>query len=112
MAQSEEERVSSETRRMQALGRANEIRQRRAETKRALRARELDIADPLSARPYFLLTARLADMLLSVPGYGEVRVGRLLRDCKISSLNPGGENHGSDQNWVPAWYPQALGRRN
>lgn len=54
--------------------------------KRALRASELSIGELLSVPPEFLLTARFADLLLAVPGYGEVRIARLLKGCGVFSL--------------------------
>jgi hypothetical protein len=72
--------------RMEALKHANRVREQRAEIKRALRSGGLDIADLLRAPPGSLLTARLSQMLLAVPGYGQVRVNRLLKRFRLSPL--------------------------
>jgi hypothetical protein len=72
--------------RLAALKQANEVRRRRAETKRALRTGEVAAPDLLAAPPEFLLSAGLAEVLLAIPGYGKVRVNQLLRRCRISPL--------------------------
>jgi hypothetical protein len=62
------------------------VRRQRAEVKRALRLGEMDIAELLIGPPGFLLSARLSQILLAVPGYGEIGVNRLLKRWRISSL--------------------------
>lgn len=71
---------------MEALRRANDVRRRRAETKRALRSGRAEVAELLRSPPPFLLKARLGEILLAVPGYGEVRVNRLLKRQRISPM--------------------------
>jgi hypothetical protein len=72
--------------RREALKLANDVRRQRAEIKRALRTGEVSIAELLVGSPEFLLSARLSQILLAVPGYGQVRVNRLLKRCRISPL--------------------------
>jgi hypothetical protein len=62
----------STVQRMEALGRANEIRTKRAALKRDLKAGRASI---------HLL---LFDMLLAVRKYGRVKVDKVLRSCRIS----------------------------
>jgi hypothetical protein len=81
-----EERPSAPLQRLDALKLANTVRQQRAEIKQALRRGDVSIAELLVTPPEFLLTARLSQILLAAPGYGQVRVSRLLKRCRISSL--------------------------
>lgn len=74
------------SRRLDALRVANTVRQQRAEIKRALRSGEVSIGELMVAPPDFLLTAQLSEILLAVPGYGQVRVSRLLKRCRISPV--------------------------
>src|ERR671926_1152868 len=70
--------------RMDALQRANEIRTRRAQLKRDLKAGRTSIHDLLLSPPDYLETAKVFDMLLAVPKYGRVKVNRILTQCRIS----------------------------
>ena len=70
--------------RMEALQRANEIRTRRAQLKRDLRAGRASIHQLLTEPPDWVETAKVFDMLLSVPKYGRVKVNRILQQCRIS----------------------------
>ena len=70
--------------RMEALQRANDIRTRRAQLKRDLKAGRVSIHDLLLEPPEFLETAKVFDMLLAVPKYGRVKVNRVLVQCRIS----------------------------
>lgn len=72
--------------RLDALKIANTVRQQRAELKQSLRRGEVSIVELLVTPPEFLLTARLSQILLAAPGYGQVRVSRLLKRCRISPL--------------------------
>lgn len=71
---------------LDALKIANTVRQERAELKQSLRKGEVSIVELLVTPPEFLLTARLSQILLAAPGYGQVRVSRLLKRCRISPL--------------------------
>ena len=60
--------------RMDALARANQIRTKRAQLKRDLKAGRLSIHQLLLNPPEYLETAKVFDMLLAVPKYGRVKV--------------------------------------
>ena len=70
--------------RMDALQRANDIRTRRAQLKRDLKAGRTSIDALLLAPPEFLETAKVFDMLLAVPKYGRVKANKILQQCRIS----------------------------
>jgi hypothetical protein len=70
--------------RMEALQRANDIRTRRAQLKRDLKAGRQPIDELLLGPPEFLETAKVFDLLLAVPKYGRVKVNKILTQCKIS----------------------------
>ena len=70
--------------RMDALQRANQIRTRRAQLKRDLKAGRVSIQDLLKRPPEYLETAKVFDMLLAVPKYGRVKVNKILVTCRIS----------------------------
>jgi hypothetical protein len=70
--------------RMDALARANQIRIKRAQLKRDLKAGRLSIHSLLLNPPEFVETAKVFDMLLAVPKYGRVKVNRILTQCRIS----------------------------
>ena len=70
--------------RMDALQRANEIRTKRAQLKRDLKAGRHSIHQLLLHPPDYVETAKVVDMLLVVPKYGRVKVDKILRQCKIS----------------------------
>ena len=72
------------TQRMEALTRANEIRTRRAQLKRDLKAGRVSIHDLLLEPPTYVETAKVFDMLLAVPKYGRVKVNKVLQQCRIS----------------------------
>jgi hypothetical protein len=70
--------------RMDALERANEIRTRRAQLKRDLKAGRVTVHDLLLEPPSYVETAKVFDMLLAVPKYGRVKVNKVLVSCRIS----------------------------
>src|ERR671927_481709 len=70
--------------RMDALQRANEIRTRRAQLKKDLKAGRVSIHTLLMDPPEYLQTAKVFDMLLAVPKYGRVKVNKVLQQCRIS----------------------------
>src|ERR687889_1091780 len=70
--------------RMDALQRANEIRTRRAQLKRDLKAGRVSIHTLLLEPPEYLETAKVFDMLLAVPKYGRVKANKILQTCRIS----------------------------
>ena len=69
---------------MDALNRANEIRSRRAQLKRDLKAGRASIHQILLQPPDYVETAKVSDMLLAVPKYGRVKVNKVLVSCRIS----------------------------
>src|SRR6266567_7434342 len=70
--------------RMEALARANDVRSRRAQLKRDLKAGRQLIHELLLQPPEYLETAKVFDLLLAVPKYGRVKVNKILSLCKIS----------------------------
>lgn len=70
--------------RMDALQKANQIRTYRAELKRDLKAGRKKIYDILLEPPEMLETAKVFDILLAVPKYGQVRVNKLFMQARIS----------------------------
>src|SRR5947209_20047426 len=70
--------------RMEALQRANDIRSRRAQLKRDLKAGRTPIHELLLQPPDYLQTAKVFDLLLAVPKYGRVKVTKILSQCSIS----------------------------
>ena len=69
---------------MEALKRANEIRVRRAQLKRDLKEGQARIEEILTGPPDFVETAKVFDILMSVPKFGRVKAARLLNQCRIS----------------------------
>ena len=72
------------TQRMEALQRANDVRSRRAQLKRDLKAGRQQIQDLLLEPPEYLQSAKAFDLLLAVPKYGRVKVNKILGQCRIS----------------------------
>ena len=70
--------------RMDALGRANAIRIRRAQLKRDLKDGVVDISQLLLDTPDYIHTAKVFDLLLAVPKFGRVKAGRMLTACRVS----------------------------
>ena len=69
---------------MDALQRANQIRTRRAQLKKDLKAGRVSIHTLLLDPPDYLQTAKVFDMLLAVPKYGRVKANKVLVQCRIS----------------------------
>jgi len=69
---------------MDALARANQIRIKRAQLKRDLKAGRLSIHALLLSPPEYVETANVFDMLLAVPKYGRVKVNKILAHCRIA----------------------------
>ena len=70
--------------RMEALQRANDVRVRRAQLKRDLKAGRESIETILLDPPEWVETAKVFDMLLAVPKYGRVKANKILQQCRIS----------------------------
>ena len=87
--------------RMDALRRANEIRVRRAQLKKDLKAGTVKIEDVLSRPPQYVETAKVIDILMAVPKFGRVKaaargarrppppLGRFTWSADGSSSSPG-----------------------
>jgi hypothetical protein len=75
----------SNAQRLTALELANAIRIERAALKRSLKAGELDILKVIEDPPECLLTARVAKVIGSCKGYGEVKVAEVLGECGVSN---------------------------
>lgn len=69
---------------LNALGRANDVRSRRAAVKRELAAGTLRIVDVLADPPVYVESATVGQLLLAVPRFGPVKVRRLLMQCMIA----------------------------
>jgi hypothetical protein len=74
----------SREQRMDALGRANVVRTRRAQLKRDLKAGRAQLRALLIDPPEWLLTATVFDLLMALPRWGRVRANRVLNRCRIS----------------------------
>jgi hypothetical protein len=70
--------------RMAALGNANEIRTKRAQLKRDLKAGRKQIHNLLLEPPEWLETMKIFDLVLACPKYGRVKVNKVLQLCRIS----------------------------
>ncbi len=70
--------------RMRALNRANEIRTKRAQLKRDLKAGKVKVENLLLDPPEWVLSAKAFDMILAVPKYGRVKANKILSQCRIS----------------------------
>lgn len=71
--------------RLDALGKANEIRSRRARLKKDLKKGVKQINEILADPPEFIRTAKVVDVLLAVPNCGKVKSAKVLNHCRISS---------------------------
>lgn len=69
---------------MRALEMANEIRTKRAQLKKDLKAGKVKIDVLLLDPPEWLGSAKVFDIILAVPKYGRVKVNRILNQCRIS----------------------------
>jgi hypothetical protein len=70
--------------RMEALKRANDIRVKRAQLKKDLKAGSAQIEGILDNPPEYVETAKVFDMLMAVPKFGRVKAARFLNQCRIS----------------------------
>ena len=71
--------------RLVSLARANEVRVERAHLKRALAAGSVALAEVLANPPACARTAKVGDLLLSVPGIGPAKSDRALAHCRIAN---------------------------
>lgn len=71
--------------RLLALARANEVRMARAHLKREIAAGSIAFAQVLADPPACARTAKVGDLLLSVPGIGPAKTDRALAHCRIAN---------------------------
>jgi hypothetical protein len=70
--------------RLAALARANQVRSERAELKARVRAGEVGLVGLIAEPPKCLGSASVAEVLLTVPGVGKVRLRRVLDAARLS----------------------------
>lgn len=70
--------------RLDALQRANAIRSQRARLKKDLKRGAIKIDEILNDPPEYIKTAKVVDVLLSVPNCGKVKSTKVLNHCRIS----------------------------
>lgn len=70
--------------RMNALAKANEVRKRRGELRRDLKANRVSIASIVDGPPEYLETMNVSDLLLAVPRFGPAKTKKALVKCRIS----------------------------
>ena len=75
----------SHAQRLNALSIANDIRIRRAQLKRDVKAGRVSVVPFIADPPDWLLAMRVGDLLLSLPRFGSSRVGHAL---KVAGLSP------------------------
>ena len=74
----------SESQRHEALAQANWVRTQRAALKADLKRGAVSIKALIADPPPYLAAAKLTELLLALPGYGPVKVTRLLGRCRVS----------------------------
>jgi ribosomal protein S13 len=52
--------------------------------KRDLKAGERDLADILQRPAEYTMTAKVHDLLVCVPGVGQVKAAKMLQQCRVS----------------------------
>ena len=75
--------VGAAEKRLESLGRANQVRVARAELKRDVAAGKVAIAQVIAHPPSCARRAKVSDLLHAVPGIGPVRATRLLVRSQI-----------------------------
>jgi len=70
--------------RMDALGRANEIRSRRARFKRDIKAGRIHLQSFVLEPPAWLETMKMVDLLLAMPKTGRVKANKILTCARMS----------------------------
>src|SRR5215216_6118731 len=78
----------SREQRMRALRRANEIRSKRAQLKRDLKAGKAKVETLLLDPPDYVMSAKAFDMILAVPKYGRVKANKILTQCGTPPSKP------------------------
>ena len=69
---------------LDALGRANDVRSRRAQLKRDLKAGRRPIEEVLSDPPEYLSSATILDVLVWTPNRRRITANKVLLRCRIS----------------------------
>jgi hypothetical protein len=67
-----------------ALEEANRVRVQRAALKAELKRGGLSATTLIAKPPQCLASAKIAELLRALPGYGPVKVGRLLERCQVN----------------------------
>lgn len=70
--------------RTDALLRANKIRTKRADLKKALKAGQASIHLLLLEPPEYIETMKVFDLILATPKYGRVKVNKILQVARVS----------------------------
>ena len=70
--------------RREALAQANRVRLQRAVLKADLKQGSVSIEALIADPPECLASAKVAEVLMAVPGYGRTKVARLLERCHVS----------------------------
>lgn len=70
--------------RMSALAKANEIRSKRAQLKRDMKAGRVRLEEVLIDPPEWLCTAKVYDLLLSLPKTGRVKANKTLTSTRTA----------------------------
>jgi hypothetical protein len=70
--------------RYDALAVANEIRTKRAQLKRDIKAGRTTILVVLNEMPDYVHTMKLFDLLLAAPKFGRVKANKIIQRCRIS----------------------------
>jgi|GEM_PF-1102363 len=74
----------SQDQRLDALAVANQIRAKRAQLKRDLKAGRSKLYQQIAEPPEWLHTAKVIDLMLAVPKIGRVKANKALVQCRIS----------------------------
>lgn len=70
--------------RMDALGRANDVRMKRAALKKRIKAGKVEAGPVLWEPPQHVETMKVFDLLVTMPKIGRVKANKLLGQCRIS----------------------------
>ena len=70
--------------RREALTLANDVRTKRAALKAKLKNGRVSIAALIAGPPQYAASAKVTELLKALPGYGPVKVARLLERCRVS----------------------------
>ena len=71
--------------RREALAHANRVRMQRALLKADLKRGSVSIEALIADPPECLTSAKVAEVLMALPGYGRTKVARLLERCHVSA---------------------------